>query len=99
MWNDVKPDRVPLFQTLKTEFSTIQCATTELRTLTDLLAEYFCEEESRFNIQECFQCLLTFCKEVKKCQTVSIFKFHHRSAFALTCLSGIEYNMVQCLPH
>ena len=59
------------FQILKTEFATIQCATTELRSLTDQLAEYFCEEESQFNIQEFFQCLLSFCKEVKKCQSVS----------------------------
>ena len=59
-------------QDLKKEFSSIQTATTELRTLTDDLAVYFCEDVTRFNIQDCFKCIIAFCKDLQKCHSVSI---------------------------
>lgn len=61
-----------LFQTLKSEYGSIQGLTTELHTLTDQLANYFCEVETQFNLQENFKCLVSFCKEVQKCQQVGI---------------------------
>ncbi|XP_060569585.1 inverted formin-2-like [Ruditapes philippinarum] len=59
----------PFIEDLKKEFSSIQNATTELRTLTDDLAAYFCEDETRFNIQDCFKCVIAFCKDIQKCHS------------------------------
>ncbi|KAL4230347.1 Inverted formin-2 [Mactra antiquata] len=58
----------PFIESLKKEFSAIQSMTTELRNLTDQLASYFCEDETRFNLQGCFKCIINFCKDLQKCQ-------------------------------
>ncbi|KAH3833188.1 hypothetical protein DPMN_106491 [Dreissena polymorpha] len=58
----------PFIESLKTEFGSIQSLTTELRALTDQLANYFCEDETAFNILDCFKTIIDFCKQVHKCQ-------------------------------
>ncbi|WAQ97742.1 INF2-like protein [Mya arenaria] len=53
-------------ETVKGEFGCIRQLTTELHILTDQLANYFCEEEATFNMQETFQALLHFCKQLRQ---------------------------------
>ncbi|XP_053400207.1 formin-J-like isoform X2 [Mercenaria mercenaria] len=65
----------PFIEDLKKQFSHIQNTTTELRTLTDDLAAYFCEDETRFNIQDCFKCVISFCKDIQKCQNEAVSTF------------------------
>ncbi|XP_059165021.1 inverted formin-2-like [Physella acuta] len=59
---------------VKTAFRELQSQITELKHLSQRLAEFFCEAES-FEIQHCFQTLLEFFKQLRLCrQEVELMK-------------------------
>lgn len=50
---------------------TIQSATNQLRTVTQKMAHFFCEDQHNFDLETTLQCLHRFCKQIKRCQNVS----------------------------
>jgi len=64
--------KIHCVQTVKREFGEIKCLTTELHVLTDQLANYFCEDEAEFNLQEAFTTLVDFCRKLQTCRNVRV---------------------------
>lgn len=56
---------------VKLELLTIQSATNQLRTVTQKMAHFFCEDQHNFDLETTLQCLHRFCKQIKRCQNVS----------------------------
>ncbi|KAL3880229.1 hypothetical protein ACJMK2_032478 [Sinanodonta woodiana] len=55
-------------EAVKLELKSFHVSISEMMNLTDQLAQYFCEDPTTFNLQECFKYLLNFCKQIKRCQ-------------------------------
>ncbi|KAK3599961.1 hypothetical protein CHS0354_012608 [Potamilus streckersoni] len=55
-------------EAVKLELKSFHVSISEMMSLTDQLAQYFCEDPTTFNLQECFKHLLNFCKQIKRCQ-------------------------------
>ncbi|XP_064609571.1 LOW QUALITY PROTEIN: inverted formin-2-like [Liolophura sinensis] len=53
---------------VRQDFANFQSDINSLRQLSHKVAVYFCEDELDFSLQDCFVCLLHFCKQVKKCK-------------------------------
>uniref|UniRef100_K1RAT7 Inverted formin-2 n=1 Tax=Magallana gigas TaxID=29159 RepID=K1RAT7_MAGGI len=53
---------------VKLELLTIQSATNQLRTVTQKMAHFFCEDQHNFDLETTLQCLHRFCKQIKRCQ-------------------------------
>ena len=62
-----------IFQDVKKDLEELQNYILQLRTLSNQMALYFCEEETTFDLQHCFQNLLDFCEAVKNAQRVFPF--------------------------
>ncbi|KAJ8316814.1 hypothetical protein KUTeg_004718 [Tegillarca granosa] len=62
----------PFIDDIKTELLGIQSLTMKLREMSHRMANYFCEDEKKFNLEDCLQSILQFCKLIRKCHTENI---------------------------
>ena len=46
----------------------------EIETLSHKLADHFCEEQSKFKLEECLDIMKSFCESVRKCTEVRLIK-------------------------
>ena len=55
------------------------------------LADFFCEDEKSFRLEECFKTLQTFCERFTKAKTVGIARFIIALAFYFASLNSNFY--------
>ncbi|CAG2205701.1 Inverted formin-2 [Mytilus edulis] len=57
-------------ETVRAELIIIQATTLQLRSLSEKVAAYFCEDFTNFDLENTFKVLQKFCKQIRKCQMV-----------------------------
>ncbi|XP_071126193.1 inverted formin-2-like isoform X2 [Mytilus edulis] len=55
-------------ETVRAELIIIQATTLQLRSLSEKVAAYFCEDFTNFDLENTFKVLQKFCKQIRKCQ-------------------------------
>ena len=60
-----------LLQNAEKDIAKLKESLDEIDTLSKKMADHFCEEESKFKLEECLDVFKQFCDKVKQCQQVS----------------------------
>ena len=59
-----------LFQDALSDLTKLQSGLKQCRDLTKQLALHFCEDQEKFQLQECMQIFSGFCDKIKQCEKV-----------------------------
>ena len=60
-------------QEVKTHIAELKEGLANIQQLSSKLATHFCEEESKFKLEECLQTFKAFCEKIEQCQKVTLY--------------------------